>query len=158
MNNEKCKYCDYVSKCSRLCEYGSYLCCLNRSFPKVVDKSYEELQKEVEKLQHYKTLYQSLKKQKDIEIEELKEQLESSIGIVKHNMIIQKHVDREKKLQKKIEAIEKAKEEAVEFIINNISKEMVESTPGNNYELKELHLSDYKLSELLKILEGVNDE
>ena len=56
MNNEKCKYCDYVSKCSRLCEYGSYLCCLNRSFPKVVDKSYEELQKEVEKLQHYKTL------------------------------------------------------------------------------------------------------
>ena len=65
MNNEKCKYCDYVSKCSRLCEYGSYLCCLNRSFPKVVDKSYEELQKEVEKLQHYKTLYQSLKRQKD---------------------------------------------------------------------------------------------
>ena len=106
MNNEKCKYCDYVSKCSRLCEYGSYLCCLNRSFPKVVDKSYEELQKEVEKLQHYKTLYQSLKKQKDIEIEQLKEQLESSIGIVKHNMIIQKHVDRERKLQKKIEAKE----------------------------------------------------
>ena len=63
--NEKCKYCDYVSKCSRHCEYGSYLCCLNRSFLKVVDKSCEELQKEVEKLQHYKTLYQSLKKQKD---------------------------------------------------------------------------------------------
>lgn len=113
MNNEKCKYCDYVSKCSRLCEYGSYLCCLNRSFPKVVDKSYEELQKEVEKLQHYKTLYQSLKRQKD---------------------------------------------EAIEYIKLYISKEMVESTPGNNYELKELHLSDYKLSELLKILEGVNDE
>lgn len=92
------------------------------------------------------------------ENQQLKEQLESSIGIVKYNMIIQKHVDRERKLQKKIEAIEKAKKEAVEFIINNISKERVESTPGNTYELKELHLSDYKLSELLKILEGVNDE
>lgn len=119
-----------------------------------LEKQVEELEKEVEKLKHYKTLYQSLKRQKDIEIEQLKEELESSIGIVKHNMIIQKHVDIERKLQKKIEA----KEEAVEFIINNISKEMVESTPGNNYELKELHLSDYKLSELLKILEGVNDE
>lgn len=124
----------------------------------ILQKYIENLEKENEKLNHYKTLYQSLKRQKDIEIEELKEQLESSIGIVKHNMIIQKHVDRERKLQKKIEAIEKAKEEAVEFIINNISKEMVESTPGNTYELKELHLSDYKLSEFLKILRGVNDE
>ena len=124
----------------------------------ILQKYIENLEKENEKLNHYKTLYQSLKKQKDIEIEQLKEQLESSIGIVKYNMIIQKHVDRERKKQKKIEAIEKAKEEAVEFIINNISKEMVESTPGNTYELKELHLSDYKLSELLKILEGVNDE
>lgn len=75
MNNEKCKYCDYVSKCSRLCEYGSYLCCLNRSFPKVVDKSYEELQKEVEKLQHYKTLYQSLKRQKDEVVEYIEKYL-----------------------------------------------------------------------------------
>lgn len=124
----------------------------------ILQKYIENLEKENEKLNHYKTLYQSLKRQKDIEIEELKEQLESSIGIVKHNMIIQKHVDRERKLQKKIEAIEKSKKEAVEFIINNISKERVESTPGNTYELKELHLSDYKLSELLKILEGVNDE
>ena len=120
----------------------------------ILQKYIENLEKENEKLRHYKTLYQSLKRQKDIEIE----QLESSIGIIKHNMIIQKHVDRERKLQKKIEAIEKAKKEAVEFIINNISKERVESTPGNTYELKELHLSDYKLSELLKILEGVNDE
>lgn len=120
----------------------------------ILQKYIENLEKENEKLRHYKILYQSLKRQKDIEIEQLKEELESSIGIVKYNMIIQKHVDRERKLQKKIEA----KKEAVEFIINNISKERVESTPGNTYELKELHLSDYKLSELLKILEGVNDE
>lgn len=44
--NEKCKYCDYVSKCSRKCEYGSILCLTQRSFPKIVDKSYEKLQQE----------------------------------------------------------------------------------------------------------------
>ena len=48
--NEKCKYCDYVSKCSRICEYNSYLCKVYRSFPKVVDKSYEQLKQENEHL------------------------------------------------------------------------------------------------------------
>ena len=41
--NEKCKYCDYIYKCSRNCEYNSILCKVNRSFPKIVDISYEEL-------------------------------------------------------------------------------------------------------------------
>ena len=44
--NEKCKYCDYVSKCSRKCEYDSIMCKVYRSFSKVVDKSYEQLQQE----------------------------------------------------------------------------------------------------------------
>lgn len=48
--NDKCKYCDYVSKCSRICEYNSYLCKVHRSFPKVVDKSYEQLQQENKQL------------------------------------------------------------------------------------------------------------
>ena len=48
--NDKCKYCDYVSKCSRICEYNSYLCKVHRSFPKVVDKSYEQLQQENQQL------------------------------------------------------------------------------------------------------------
>ena len=48
--NDKCKYCDYVSKCSRICEYDSYLCKVHRSFPKVVDKSYEQLQQENQQL------------------------------------------------------------------------------------------------------------
>lgn len=47
--NDKCKYCDYVSKCSRKCEYDSILCITQRSFPKVVDKSYEQLQQENKK-------------------------------------------------------------------------------------------------------------
>ena len=68
---------------------------------------------ENEKLNHYKTLYQSLKRQKD---------------------------------------------ETIKYIKLHISKETVESTSGNTYELKELYLSDYKLSQLLKILEGVEHE
>jgi hypothetical protein len=48
--NDKCKYCDYVSKCSRICEYNSILCKIQRSFPKVVDKSYEQLQQENKQL------------------------------------------------------------------------------------------------------------
>ena len=48
--NEKCKYCNYVSKCSRRCEYDSVICKLQRSFPKVVDKSYEQLQQENKQL------------------------------------------------------------------------------------------------------------
>lgn len=49
--NEKCKYCDYVSKCSRNCEYDSIICRIQRSFPKIVDKSYEELQQENKRLE-----------------------------------------------------------------------------------------------------------
>lgn len=48
--NDKCKYCDYVSKCSRICEYNSILCRAQRSFPKIVDKSYEQLQQENQQL------------------------------------------------------------------------------------------------------------
>ena len=48
--SEKCKYCDYVSKCSRFCEYNSIMCLMHRSFPKIVDKTYEELEKENEEL------------------------------------------------------------------------------------------------------------
>lgn len=50
--NEKCKYCNYVPKCSQYCEYNSLICMLNRSFPKVVDKSYEELQQENQELKN----------------------------------------------------------------------------------------------------------
>lgn len=48
--NDKCRYCDYVSKCSRQCEYDSILCKINRSFPKIVNKSYQELEEENEDL------------------------------------------------------------------------------------------------------------
>lgn len=56
--NENCKYCDYVSKCMRQCEYNSLLCKINRSFPKIVDISYEELKKQNQK---YKEVIDRLK-------------------------------------------------------------------------------------------------
>ena len=61
--NEKCKYCDYVSKCSRICEYNSILCKIQRSFPKVVDKSYEQLQQENKQLKMMNKEYERLNKE-----------------------------------------------------------------------------------------------
>lgn len=58
--NEKCKYCNYVSKCSEYCEYDSVICRLCRSFPKIVDKPYEEL------VQENKLLLEENKKYKEV--------------------------------------------------------------------------------------------
>lgn len=41
--NYNCKYCDYVDKCSRRCEYDSFLCKMHRSFPKGVKRPYKEI-------------------------------------------------------------------------------------------------------------------
>lgn len=83
--NDKCKYCDYVSKCSRICEYDSYLCKVHRSFPKVVDKSYEQLQQKNKQLQ---------------------EELECTIGIVEHNRIISEKNKEIHQLKDKLSKIE----------------------------------------------------
>ena len=48
--SEKCKYCNYVSKCSQFCEYNSVICKLHRSFPKIVSQSYEEVEQENKQL------------------------------------------------------------------------------------------------------------
>lgn len=61
--NKNCKYCDYISKCSRRCEYGSILCRLNRSFPKIIDKSYEDLQQENQQLKMIIEEYKRLNKE-----------------------------------------------------------------------------------------------
>ena len=93
--NDKCKYCDYVSKCSRICEYDSYLCKVHRSFPKVVDKSYEQLQQEnkilKENAEHNDKVVDKVNWENVLlkkENEQLKEELKYSIGIVEHNRII----------------------------------------------------------------------
>lgn len=75
--NEKCKYCDYVSKCSRKCEYDSILCKVQRSFPKVVDKSYEQLQQGNEQLKEdIKNIIKILNKNCD-DLEATEEEFES---------------------------------------------------------------------------------
>lgn len=64
--NEKCKYCDYVSECSRKCEYDSIMCKVYRSFPRVVDKSYEQLQQENKQLKdNWNMLKEHLKNRYD---------------------------------------------------------------------------------------------
>lgn len=64
--NAKCKCCDYISKCSRFCEYNSIMCLMHRSFPKTVDKTYEELEKENQELklenQRHREVIDKLKK------------------------------------------------------------------------------------------------
>lgn len=54
--SEKCKYCNYVSKCSQFCEYNSVVCKLHRSFPKIVAKPYEELVEENQQLKEQNKL------------------------------------------------------------------------------------------------------
>ena len=73
--NDKCKYCDYVSKCSRICEYNSYLCKVHRSFPKVVDKSYEQLQQENKHLDEVNCKLRKTNKQLKYNWNKLKEYL-----------------------------------------------------------------------------------
>lgn len=48
--NDKCKYCNYLSKCPEKVEFNSVMCHINRSFPKVVEKSYEDILKENKRL------------------------------------------------------------------------------------------------------------
>lgn len=72
--NKNCKYCDYISKCSRRCEYDSILCRLNRSFPKIIDKSYEDLQ-QVKKQKEvidkiYELIKQHIRKDEFLELNE----------------------------------------------------------------------------------------
>lgn len=83
--NEKCKYCDYVSKCSRICEYNSIMCKLQRSFPKVVDKSYEQLQQENKKLNGAVQTYDILLKSNTEENKQLKEDIKNIIKILEKN-------------------------------------------------------------------------
>lgn len=85
--NEKCKYCDYVSKCSRICEYNSILCKIQRSFPKVVDKSYEQLQQE------NKQLKDNLDKLRELILEEgfeINTREYGSLDVIDKNVILEK--------------------------------------------------------------------
>ena len=44
--NEMCKYCETSGTCLEIAEYNSFYCRLHRRIPIVIEKTYEELEKE----------------------------------------------------------------------------------------------------------------
>lgn len=58
--NEMCKYCKTSGTCLEIAEYNSIYCRLHRRIPIVIEKTYEELEKEN---QHLK---KQLKRKEDI--------------------------------------------------------------------------------------------
>ena len=48
--NENCKYCKTSKTCLENADYGSIYCQLHKRIPKVIGKTYDELQQENQKL------------------------------------------------------------------------------------------------------------
>lgn len=48
--SEECKYCKTSQTCLEMAEYGSIYCLLHRRIPRVIEKTYEELQRENQEL------------------------------------------------------------------------------------------------------------
>ena len=44
--SEECKYCKTSQTCLEMADYGSFYCLLHREIPRVIEKTYEELQQE----------------------------------------------------------------------------------------------------------------
>ena len=139
--SEKCKYCDYVSKCSRFCEYNSIMCLMHRSFPKIVDKTYEELEKE----------NQELKKQ----LHEASLQIQS---LIEEDMTCPSNCDKLRRMKEQqkefIEWLEKEIQRQENYAVSlglTIDYGIAEYTSGKIDALKEI-LSKYK--EII----GVKDE
>ena len=135
--SEKCKYCDYVSKCSRFCEYNSVMCLMHRSFPKIVDKTYEELEKENQ---------------------ELKKQLENCycnrtdcVGRIKDSKLYDSLVQKiENQQQEFIEWLEK-EIEAIENKLNRYN-ELVKQGKETDFEYYESIIDERKLDIYIKTL------
>lgn len=48
--SEECKYCKTSQTCLEMAEYGSIYCLVHREIPRVIEKTYEELQQENQEL------------------------------------------------------------------------------------------------------------
>lgn len=48
--SEECKYCKTSQTCLEMADYGSFYCLLHREIPRVIEKTYEELQQENQEL------------------------------------------------------------------------------------------------------------
>ena len=169
--NEKCKYCDYVLKCSRFCEYNSIMCLIHRSFPKIVDKTYEELEKQNQELKqlikentvlvedengNYQELnINPLKIQQ--ENQELKEQLE--VGKEQYNDLVEEKEELQEQLSNSHQ-IKTQQKEFIEWLEDGIrTLEMLEETfilinYKNEIRIYKEILSKYK--EITGVKDGEN--
>lgn len=50
--SEECKYCKTSQTCLEMADYGSFYCLLHREIPRVIEKTYEELQQENQQLRN----------------------------------------------------------------------------------------------------------
>lgn len=50
--SEECKYCKTSQTCLEMAEYGSIYCLVHREIPRVIEKTYEELQQENQQLRN----------------------------------------------------------------------------------------------------------
>lgn len=171
--SEKCKYCDYVSKCSRFCEYNSIMCLIHRSFPKIVDKTYEELEKQNQELKqlikentvlvedengNYQELnINPLKIQQ--ENQELKEQLE--VGKEQYNDLVEEKENLQEQLSNSHQ-IKAQQKEFIEWLEAKIKNYEVPLTDENKkalgYTLPMKGIYKEILSKYKEIVGGNNDQ
>ena len=107
--NEKCKYCNYVSKCSQFCEYNSVICKLHRSFPKIVSQSYEEVEQENKTLKKQLEKYENELEKADSITQSciFKGKKESEISYRKCLNMLEKHNNQQKEFIEWLEAMSK---------------------------------------------------
>ena len=112
--NEECKYCKTASTCLEMADYGSIYCQLHKRIPRVIDKTYEELQQENQELK--KQLHESSLEiqhliEQDIEcpsncskLKELNKSLKASRRVSKHHL--NRELDLENQQKEFIEYLE----------------------------------------------------
>lgn len=69
--NENCKYCKTAKTCLENAEYNSIYCHMHKRIPKIIDKTYEELQNENQQLKDKLEASEKARKEAIDEIKEL---------------------------------------------------------------------------------------
>lgn len=72
--SEECKYCKTSQTCLEMAEYGSIYCLLHRRIPRVIEKTYDELQQENREL---KKRFEEKENQQKEFIEYLEKEIEA---------------------------------------------------------------------------------
>ena len=104
--SEECKYCKTSQTCLEMADYGSFYCLLHREIPRVIEKTYEELQQENQELK------EQLSNSHQIEVQ----QKEFIKWLEKETKII------ENKLNKYNELVKQGKETDIEYYLSIIDE------------------------------------